>query len=106
MGRYEVIQIDDNQYFFKNSRLLLLRSALTRDIEYDSVLVQLKMMSHYQKIISSITVEIICFDLEGNLLEKKEYQYLDLAIRNKEVFADRIESSVAWVGDSTPPNNK
>ena len=90
MGRYEVIQIDDNQYFFKNSRLLLLRSALTRDIEYDSVLVQLKMMSHYQKMISSITVEIICFDLEGNLLEKKEYQYLDLAIRNKDVFADRI----------------
>ena len=90
MGRYEVIQTDDNQYYFKNSRLLLLRSALTRDIEYDSVLVQLKMMSHYQKMISSITVEIICFDLEGNLLERKEYQYLDLAARNKDVFADRV----------------
>ena len=98
MERYEVISLDENCYYIKNTDLIVQKTALTKDNEKNLVLVQIKFKSFCEKVITSLVITITCKDIEGKDLGKKRYQYLDLNVHKKDVFGDRVP---VYLEDST-----
>ena len=90
MGRYEVLSTDSRCYYMNSSSLLLVKSALTRDNEKGTVLVQAKFRSFYDKTVSSLVIAVTGMDVEGCVIEEKQYQYLDLDVERCGEFGDRV----------------
>lgn len=90
MGRYEVLITDDTCRCFDGASILLIKSALTKDNLKESILIQLKLESFYEKNVVSLFLAITGMDLEGNVIEEKLFQYSDLNVGKYEEFGDRI----------------
>ncbi len=87
MSRYTTLLKSTEPLYAESSPIFIAASALLKDNETDSILLQLKFKNISDKIISAVKVFVKTFDVSGKELEAvEEYQYLDLSAEKNSAF--------------------
>ena len=85
--RFErLFELPSNLYSAK-SPVIVSAGALLKDTQTGNIVVQLKYQSVSSSTIKALCVDIAAYDVSGNEIQgKKNYQYLDLAIKSGQAF--------------------
>ena len=84
--RYTQLSKNTDIYILGDAPLVLLGRALLYDTKEDKIIGQLKFQSIAEKTIIAFKISVIGFDVSNVQIERSEFQYLDLKIREYVVF--------------------
>lgn len=91
MGRYNLICKFDDVLEQKECPIVLLSAALTKDMNSNAVLVQIKFQNIDWRIIKAVYVSIKCIGIDKKtVIEDVKYTYLDLSVKQQEIFGANI----------------
>lgn len=81
MGRYEIIRKNEELRFQEECPLLIVSSAITKDIQKDAILAQIKFLNIYSKKIAAVYIQLQGKGADGADFEHNdEFVYLDLNV--------------------------
>lgn len=90
MERYQRIYLEDNALYVENSSLIVCAQAILKDTVTREVIGQAKFQNIGYKKIVAIIVDVLCFDVTGNVLQGIwDYQYLDLQVARDGYFGSQ-----------------
>lgn len=85
--RFERLYKLPEKLYIDGAPIIILAGALLKDTATGSVVAQIKFHSISEKSIKAIKVSLCAYDVSGSEIEGvKDYQYLDLSVRNGEEF--------------------
>lgn len=88
-GFERLFEIEKNQYV-PGSPVILQAGVLLKNTQNGRLAIQMKFQSVSEKIITAVVVNFRLMDVTGRELLSKEYQYLDLDVRENQIFGDRV----------------
>lgn len=87
-GFERLFEIDKNQYI-SASPVILQAGVLLKNTQNGRLAIQMKFQSVSEKTITAVVVNFRLMDVTGKELLNKEYQYLDLDVKENQTFGDR-----------------
>ena len=72
MGRYEIIRKNEELRFQEECPLLIMSSAITKDIQKDAILAQIKFLNIYSKKIDAVYIQ-----LQGKGADGADFEHND-----------------------------
>ena len=88
--RYTQLSKNTDIYILGDAPLVLLGRALLYDTKEDKIIGQLKFQSISEKTIIAFKISVIGFDVSNVQIERSEFQYLDLKMKENDVTGSQI----------------
>lgn len=92
--RYKRIKVYDERLWSHESPIIINKSALIRDEVKEINILQVQLENAINKVIIAVDITIDCLNISGDIIEEKNFTYLDLHIPQFATFGDQTPISL------------